>query len=167
MGSVKDINDLLSKLLKSVQDRELADKIFNIQALVSTFQTDYLSTKEENLDLRKDITALNDQLLKSVHVRSQLEIENKELKAENDALKREKSAIPFPVEEIQTTQSDKKILSFDNKMGLFQDESGQFYCPLCLGNRNVESPLIEFGTGWKCTACNEIFHDPDRWLDIN
>lgn len=172
MGSMKDINDLLTDLIKSVKDRETAAKIAEIQALVLSFQTNHIETVEENLRLRGEIASMKKQLLNSIRARSELKMEMEELKAENRALKHEMSEIPS-----LTTETQKELFplamepgnkfSYNNKMRFPQDESGQFYCPLCLVNRGVESPLVEAKTGWGCPACDDFFPDPDRQLNVD
>ncbi len=62
MGTIKDITDLLTELAKSIKDRELASKLFDIQALVAQFQSENIELQKEILDLKKDNQILTEKL---------------------------------------------------------------------------------------------------------
>lgn len=65
MGAIKDVHDLINKLINSVQDRQFAAEILKIQSLVSTIQSDNAATQEKlgnclstNIDLKQKLLQL-------------------------------------------------------------------------------------------------------------
>jgi uncharacterized coiled-coil DUF342 family protein len=94
MGSKKDIHDMLSGLLNSVKDKEIASKIADIQSAVLMLQAVELKTKEENLDLHNEISSLKEQLLRSIQIMTRL-------KTEKDRLHSEKPKFSYQIEKIQ------------------------------------------------------------------
>lgn len=75
MGTIKDITDLLTQLAKSIKDRELASKLFEIQSLVAQFQA-------ENVDLQKEILDVKGKLfnLEQENYKLRQELKSKNLK---------------------------------------------------------------------------------------
>jgi len=75
MGTIKDITDLLTQLAKSIKDRELASKLFEIQSLVAQFQSENTELQKEILDFKRQLFELQ-QENNNLHQ----ELENKNLK---------------------------------------------------------------------------------------
>jgi len=62
MGAFKDISDLMAQLAKSVKDREVAGKLFEIQSLVAQLQGENTDLQSELLDLKKENQELRKRL---------------------------------------------------------------------------------------------------------
>lgn len=63
MGTIKDIHDLLAKLITSRNDRKLASEILEIQSLVSTVQAENTAINEKyneslsaNIELKQKLS---------------------------------------------------------------------------------------------------------------
>lgn len=55
MGTIKDISDLTTQLLKSVKDREMISIVTRIQSLTNTLQSENMSLASINLELKEKI----------------------------------------------------------------------------------------------------------------
>jgi len=76
MSAIKDIHDLIDKLINSVKDRQFAAEILKIQSLVSTVQSENVATQEKlgnclsaNIELKQKISELEKEnaTLKDTH----------------------------------------------------------------------------------------------------
>ena len=78
MGAIKDIHDLIDKLINSVKDRQFASEILKIQSLVSTVQSENIATQEKlgnclsaNIELKQKVSELEKEnaALKDAHAK--------------------------------------------------------------------------------------------------
>jgi hypothetical protein len=83
---------------------------------------------------------------------AELEAQIKQLEEEIKRLKKEKGL-----------SSAREGLTFNPHTGLWSDPAGQLYCPTCLGDEK-RNPLKVESHGWRCTAGNHYFPNPDAPL---
>ncbi|MBU3933471.1 MAG: hypothetical protein KKH11_02245 [Candidatus Omnitrophica bacterium] len=62
-------------------------------------------------------------------------------------------------------------LTFDTKIGLYQDPSGILFCHKCLHTRKEKTPVVETHYGWLCNTCDKPYYkhnsDLPREADMN
>lgn len=137
MGTIKDINDLTIQLIKSVKDRDIVAKIVTIQSLISTVQSENSTLHSKNLELNKTI----------------LDLEKKIFNLEKEV---------YGFKQKQKTPSLQSKYVFDETYGIYKSkETGHYFCTSCLLN-NIESPLTERPSGWRCESndCKKIYPNP-------
>ncbi len=78
MSTIKDIHDLITKLINSVKDRQFASEILQIQSLVSKIQSENIATQEKlgnclstNIELKQKVSELEKEItkLKENHIK--------------------------------------------------------------------------------------------------
>lgn len=136
MSAIKDVVDLAITLSNKIKDRQLAAEILQIQMLILTVQKDDAELVSENLDLKKKIFELENQIfnLKQGHANEISNLQNKIL--------------------------DK--YEFIKELGIYRSKkSGHYFCSSCL-MKNIESPLTEKPGGWRCELkdCGKNYHNP-------
>ena len=62
MGTIKDLVDLATQLVNSVEDRKIAAELRGIQTLALTLQSDQASLHEANMKLREEKIELSDKI---------------------------------------------------------------------------------------------------------
>lgn len=84
MGTIKDIHDLINKLINSRKDRKVATEILKIQSLVSTLQSENTATHEKyenclsaNIELKHKVSEMEEEQtrLKDTHAKEISELE--------------------------------------------------------------------------------------------
>lgn len=78
MGTIKDITDLLTKLIGNIKDRKLATELREIQTLINTLQSENTVLQEKNFALIKENSNLkteNTNLKKTIKDYEQKELE--------------------------------------------------------------------------------------------
>jgi hypothetical protein len=120
-------------------------EILKIQTLILTVQKDDAALVSKNLDLEKKIFTLE---------KSHAE-EISKLEKEISAFKEKSSA---------------KILQdkydFVKEIGIYKSkESGHYFCASCL-MKNIESPLTETQSGWRCELkdCGKFYSNPSHQI---
>jgi rubredoxin len=78
-----------------------------------------------------------------------LQAQNKQLEDEVKRLKKEKGL-----------SSARDGLTFNKRTGIWTDASQTDYCPKCL-DKDKRNPLRIEDDGWRCTACDEYYYNPD------
>lgn len=70
MGAIKDLADLATQLIKSVEDRELAGELREIQSMIGTIQSEHAEIHEkriqlmtENAELKQVIASLKEKVV--------------------------------------------------------------------------------------------------------
>ena len=116
---------------------QLNSSILKIQTLMLTVQEEDAALVSENLDLKKKI----------------FELEKKYSEFE------EKHSAP---QEKSSTKDLEDKHDFIEELGIYKSkESGHYFCAFCL-MKNVESPLTERRTGWRCELkdCGKFYTNP-------
>ena len=62
MGTIKDLVDLATQLVNSVEDRKIASELREIQTLALTLQSEQASLHEANIKLREEKIELSDKI---------------------------------------------------------------------------------------------------------
>ena len=89
-----------------------------------------------------------------------LEQDLTELKKENKTLKEQLA---------KYTDKDKFLskYTFDSTCGVYVNKSYTlFYCPKCLLERNIESPLHETSQYLSCPVCNASYSKPEDYINL-
>ncbi|MFH1991628.1 MAG: hypothetical protein ABIK98_04370 [Pseudomonadota bacterium] len=62
MGTIKDLVDLVTQLVNSVEDRKIASELREIQTFALTLQSEQASLHEANIKLREEKIELSDKI---------------------------------------------------------------------------------------------------------
>ena len=83
----------------------------------------------------------------------ELEAKVEKLEAENKRLREE-------VNRLKGIPAAREGLTFDDRSGVWFDDSGRAYCPTCLGN-DKRNPMKAEDGDWRCTTGDHFFYGPD------
>jgi len=153
MGAIEDVVDLITQLNSS---------ILKIQTLILTVQKEDAALASENLDLKKKIFELEKKYstFEEKHSALQEKTSTKNLQDKYDFIKEEEKH-SAPQEKSSTTNLQDKY-DFIKELGIYKSkESGHYFCASCL-MKNIESPLTERRTGWRCELkdCGKFYTNP-------
>lgn len=101
-----------------------------------------ITSKANELSLKKEIDSLNEE---KVNFKQKIE----QLEKENVSLKKE---------------IEKQSLQFDQGLHCYKDTSGVLYCPPCYDDKGKEihlKPCADPSYGWQCPACQNIVKNPN------
>ena len=137
MGTIKDINDLTTQLIKSVKDRDIVAKIVTIQSLISAVQGENSTLHSKNLELEKKIFELEKEIYNLKQKQNTPSMQSKYIFDETYGIYKSKD------------KGDK-----------------HFYCTSCLA-KNIESPLKVLQHGWSCELgdCDKFYPNPSYKRD--
>lgn len=138
MSAIKDLVDLLTQLVESVQDRKTKDQLLPLREKVLEVREAQFEMEQRHAE---ELSELKEEHAAQV---AELKAEVTRLVAENDR--------------------PKVTLTFREDTGTYVDsDSGLHYCTYCLKQLPpTEQPMQDHGHGWLCPLCSKSYNDPSR-----